>query len=216
MSNWTTSNYRQKKAARRATQKPEWFTNPETGQRFFLRPVGAMAFSVAGYTPNSLTAHALEGWKEHGIEPEKLRSGSENGLYEAAGVIDEKIVEEGKRNQRLIGRTVYESCVIPCLYTDGEDPTQILDRALQSCDLAFADEEEWKEADEAKRIARAEQVVMHMEELDDPDVLYIFRAATGQVNAEGVPLKGGQVMQMADLKSIHQKAGRRSRTGTSG
>lgn len=49
-------------------------------------------------------------------------------------------------------------------------------------------------------------------ELDDDDVLFIVRYATGQLGT--VNLQGGQVMHMADLKSVPKKPGRRIRTGT--
>lgn len=51
-------------------------------------------------------------------------------------------------------------------------------------------------------------------DLDDDDVLFIVRWATGQMG--GVTLQGGQVMSMTNLKSVPKKPGRRIRTGTSG
>lgn len=45
-------------------------------------------------------------------------------------------------------------------------------------------------------------------ELDDRDVLFIFRFATGQVGS----LKGGGAADMADLKSLVKQPGRRART----
>jgi hypothetical protein len=51
-------------------------------------------------------------------------------------------------------------------------------------------------------------------DLDDDDVLFIVRYATGQMGS--VTLEGGQVMSMTNLKSVPKKPGRRVRTGTSG
>lgn len=53
-------------------------------------------------------------------------------------------------------------------------------------------------------------------ELDDKDVMFIFRFATGQVNASGVPLVGGQVMPMGNLENFRKKPGRRIRTRNDG
>lgn len=48
-------------------------------------------------------------------------------------------------------------------------------------------------------------------DLDDADVLFIFRWASGQVG--NVLLKGGEVMSEDNLESFHKKPGRRSRIG---
>jgi hypothetical protein len=49
-------------------------------------------------------------------------------------------------------------------------------------------------------------------ELDDSDVMFIFRWATGY--GQAVQLKGGQAMPVGNLQKFPKKAGRRLRTGT--
>lgn len=53
-------------------------------------------------------------------------------------------------------------------------------------------------------------------DLDDSDLLFIFRYATGQVGSDGVPLRGGDAIRLAEVKSLRKTPGRRARTGTSG
>jgi hypothetical protein len=208
MANWSTSNYRQKKAQRLAQLPPQWVTNPDTQQEFLIRRVGALAYSIAGYAPNALKAEAVAAWKERGIEPGQ----SESQIQ----VADERLIEESKRNQRMIGRVVYEACVVPVLFTDGEDPEDILNRAMAACETAWGDSEDWKSADGNARIERASEIILNLEELDQSDILFIFRVATSAADGDRVPLKGGQAMQVADLKSFRKKPGRRARTGTGG
>lgn len=165
MKQWSASKYKANKVKRLADVVPEWVTNPETGEQFFLRRVGAMAHMIAGHMPHDLTNTAIEGWKEAGLEVEG-----------EAKTSTPKAIDESQRDLALMGKVVAQSCVIPKLVNN---PTK--DDELDPADL------------------------------DDKDVLFIFRYATGQVNAQGVSLIGGQVMGMADLKSLRKTTGRRSR-----
>lgn len=205
MSNWNASNYRKQKAVRQATRPAQWFTNPETEQQFFIRPIGASALVLAGYLPSALQETAVESWKQHGIEPE--------GEKQLAGMSG-RTTEEADRANRASARMVYEACVIPTLTAIGETPESIQERASKNCELAFANDEEWKAASDEEKLQRASEVVLPMEELEESDVKFILKQSYSY--AGEVPMKGGQVMNIADLKSVRKKPGRRARTGTSG
>lgn len=169
MSEWNASNYRQRKSERLLAVKPEWVTNPETQEKFYLRRVGAMASMLAGYMPHELTNKAIAAWKEKGVEV-----GGET-------TTPTPVVEDGERQLQLMGKVVAQSCVIPKLVVNPQAEDEI-----------------------------------DPGDLDDKDVLFIFRYATGQVNAQGVSMVGGQVMPMANLESFRKKPGRRSRNRDNG
>jgi len=169
MSHWNGPKYLQRKAARLLKVTPEWVTNPETGEEFYLRRVGAMASMLAGYMPHELTNKAIAAWKEQGVEV----PGSETPAV--------VVPEDGQRQLELMAKVVAQACVIPKLVVGATGENEI---------------------DPA--------------DLDDNDVLFIFRYATGVVNAKGVPLVGGQVIPTANLESFRKKPGRRARTGTNG
>ncbi|HEX7334237.1 MAG TPA: hypothetical protein VF290_22215 [Pyrinomonadaceae bacterium] len=208
MSNWTASNYRRNKAARRDQLPAQWMTNPETGVSFFIRPVNPAAMALAGYLPGILKNTAVEAWKKHGIEPE---SDSESVIDSAE---EQAVAEETARNNRVNARLIYEACLIPTLIAIGEDPESVKERALKNCELAFAEDQEWKSADADQKLQRAADVVLPMEDLDESDTKFILSNSYSYGTA--VPLKGGRVMNITDLKSLHKKPGRRARTGTGG
>lgn len=203
--NWSTSNYRQRKAARLSERPAQWVTNPETQERFFIRPIGAAALALAGYLPSALKAEALEGWKQHGVEVE--------GGEETTGVSPQRSAEVDRSN-RTSAKLIYEACLIPTLVAVGEDPDAVLERALKNCELAFANDEEWKAADEHEKLQRASDVVLPMEELEESDIKFILSQSYGYVGS--VPMRGGQVTNVTDLKSLRKTPGRRARTGTGG
>lgn len=165
--NWKASDYRKRKAERQELIEPEWVTNPETNESFYLRRVGAMALLVAGQMPASLTAEAVKAWEQEGVE------GAE------ANAQVKQPTDEGQRDTKLIARVVSQACVIPKL-VDGATAEDELDPA----------------------------------ELDDKDLLFIFRWATGQVGS--VPMKGGETMNVADLKSVRKKPRRSAGAGDDG
>lgn len=163
MSDWNASNYRRRKAERLAQSTPEWVTNPETGEKFCLRRVGAMAPMVAGFIPHDLTAEAVQAWE---------------GKVEVGELTEQKqTVDQGQRDLQLIGRVVGQACVVPKLVNGATGENE-------------------NELDPA--------------ELDDKDLMFIFRWATGQA---GVPMKGGEVMSRNDLSNFRKRPGRRIRTG---
>lgn len=166
MSEWNASNYRRRKAERLALAKPEWVVNPETGEKFCLRKVGAVASMVAGHMPSALTAEAVKGWEQSGVE----------GVSTDVQLTD-KQAKEAQRSLQFIARVVGQACVIPKLVNG---PTEVEDE-------------------------------LDVSELDDKDLMFIFRWATGQVGSVG--LKAGESMNMEDLKSLSKKPGRRIRTG---
>lgn len=209
MSNWSTSNYRQRKAARLAARPARWETNPETQERFFIRPVGGFGLMLSGYLSSALKEEALEGWKEHGIEPEASNTDTSEGV----SVIKMTAREVDRTNQNL-AKVIYQSCLVPTLVAGGENPKDVHARALANCAIAFADEESWKSANKEEKAAQASQVVMDLADLDENDALFIFKCAS-QLSA-GIPMKGGAVMDMAAAKSLRKTPGRRARTGTGG
>lgn len=166
MSEWNASNYRRRKAERLALAKPEWIVNPETGEKFCLRKVGAVASMVAGHMPSALTAEAVKGWEQSGVEG-----------VSADVQLTEQQAKEAQRSLQFIARVVGQACVIPKLVNG---PTEVEDE-------------------------------LDVSELDDKDLMFIFRWATGQIGSVG--LKGGESMNMEDLKSLVKKPSRRIRTG---
>lgn len=206
MSNWTASNYRRNKAARQALRPAQWLTNPNTGEKFFIRPVNPAAIALAGYLPGILKNTAVEAWKQHGIEPE--RAG------ESDPIADRAAMEETERSNRMNAKLVYEACLIPTLIAIGEDSESVKERALKNCALAFADDEEWKNFSDDEKLQRAAEVVLPMEDLDESDAKFLL--SNSYSYGVAVPMKGGQVMNITDLKSLRKKPGRRPRTGTGG
>lgn len=162
------SEYRKRKAQRLEQSAPEWRTNPETGESFLLRKVGAMAAMIAGHMPAALTADAVQAWEEEGVEG--ATSEPKPNREDAS---------EAERDMRLMARVVAQACVSP----------KLVSPATKDDELDPAD-------------------------LDDSDVLFIFRYATGQVS--GVSMQGGQVMPLANLKSVRTKPRKRKGAGGNG
>lgn len=175
MSNWNTSNYRQRKAQRRAKVEPQWITNPETQEKFFVRRVGAVAYAVAGQMPHNLAADAVKGWAEKGVNVDS----TEEPDSEARALREKEKEEEGKRNLQLMAKVVCEALVTPKVVA-----------------VPNSDEE------------------ISIEDLDDSDLMFIFKFATGQLGP--VQLVGGEAVPMGSLQNFPKKPGRRSRTGTNG
>lgn len=207
MSNWNASNYRNRKLARQAARPAQWYTNPKTQEKFFLRSAGAMAYTASGFTPSNLKKTALEGWAQQGVEVE---------VGDTKVTITPTMIEEQKRNNVFFARVIYDAGVVPTLVAGGEDLEEVKERALRNCEVAWANDPEWKGLDDAAKLERAAEVIMPLEDLDEDDGLFIFQCATGQLDTNGLPLRGGQVVQMDALKSVPKKPSRRSRTGTSG
>lgn len=204
MSNWSTSNYRQRKAARRATAPAQWFTNPETDEKFLIRPMGAMVSLLAHSLPSALKQEAVEGWQKHGIAaPEG----------ESSTTLQRSAQEADQINQQS-AKLIYDACVIPTLTAIGEEVDSIQRRALANCEIAFADDETWKNASKEEKIERASDVVLPLADLEESDAKFILRQAYGY--SATVPMQGGQVMSTGNLARFPKKPGRRARTGTGG
>lgn len=205
MSNWNASNYRQKKAAQLALVKPEWVTNPETGQTFYLRKVSSLMSSVlAGYMGHGLTQTAVEAWKEKGVD------GLEDAALSIAAGMSAEQRSEAVREQETTCRYVQQSCVIPLLST------------LNPADIEFSDE--WQadairglteeDADFDMSTFDPKTLVLHPMELAEKDANWLVKWAQGLVSA--VAVKGGGAVRVSDLERFRKKAGRRKRTGTHG
>lgn len=126
--NWSTSNYRQRKAARQAKVEPTWQTNPETGEKFLIRRVNAMAYAMAGELPRGLTMEAVEGWKEEGVEVE---------TPQGKMVLGPKEIAAGRRNIQLMGRIIVESLVTPKVVENPTEDDEITLADLDDSDAQF-------------------------------------------------------------------------------
>ncbi|HEX2881009.1 MAG TPA: hypothetical protein VHO25_15865 [Polyangiaceae bacterium] len=173
---WSAPDYLKRKAKRREKIEPQWFTNPETREKFLIRPRGAMAFVVAGQMQHVLTDDAVNDWQKNGLELPKPDEDDEN---EEPSEADElaKLIAQGERQARVMARVIHESCVVP----------KIVLRAKQPGELEVTD-------------------------LEESDMFFIFRVATGQQGNLPVALKGGERTTVANIKSVSGKSRKRSGT----
>lgn len=174
---WNASDYLKRKAKRQEKVEPQWFANPDTGEKFFIRPRGAMAFVVAGQMQHVLTDDAVNGWQKNGLEIGKPDDEEDEDQSEAENL--KKLIQQGERQARIMARVIHESCVIPRIVLDP------------------------KKSDE-----------LSINDVDESDLFFIFRVATGQQVNSLVALKGGESMKLQDLKSVSAKS--RKRSGTIG
>lgn len=195
--NWNASNYQKRKAQRQAKVPPRWYTNPETGEHFFLRRVGAFASVISGMMPSALTGYAVGQWKEAGLDV---------GDNESSSTAETSVVES-QRDMKMMARVLAQSCVIPLLIPreghKGNFDSEWHDLVCNALAEKYPDFDQ--------KEFTPESIMLEAEELDDSDLLFIFRCATGQVG--DVELKGGKVMSMNDLEAFRKKPGRRSRAG---
>jgi len=173
---WSASDYLKRKAKRQEKVEPAWFTNPDTGERFLIRPRGAMAFVVAGQMQHVLTDDAVNGWQKNGLELPKADDDEENEEQSEAENL-KKLIEQGEQHARVMARVIHESCVIPKIVLKPKKPDEI-----------------------------------EITDLEESDMFFIFRVATGQQGNLSVPLKGGESTTVADLKSVSRKSRKRSGT----
>lgn len=158
--------YRRRKAQRDQDRPTQWVTNPETGEEFCLRRVGAVGYAISGALPHNLTNEAVTAWKAAGL-----------AVGEEAAV-DPKKLAAAQRNVDLIAVLVRDACVVPKIVTG-----------------ASADDE------------------MDPLEMNDSDILFIFRWATGQIGS--LPLKGGEEVKVADLQEFPELPDQLPGTGVS-
>lgn len=204
MSNWNASNYRQRKAERLIKAEPRWATNPETGEKFYLRPVSAVMSSIlAGHLPSSLTAMAVQKWKEQGV------AGLEDPMAIASQLTPEQIAD-GQREMKRLSEIIQSSCVIPYLSNEHPDKIDFSEewKAQAVRGLTEVDPEFKLDAFDPK------QLVLDPRDLDDKDAAWLFKWAAGIVS--DVSLKGGGAMQMDDLSRFRKKLARGSRTKSAG
>src|SRR5215204_3126182 len=195
MANWNTSNYHQRKAQRQAKAPCQWVQNPETEEWFYLRKVGAMSSLIAGMMPSALTGYAVGQWKEQGMD-----IGSEDVVIDAA-----KAIEENHRDIKMMASVVGRACVIPLLVPKGDQITDLDPEYVATVSKALAE----KYDDFNEKEFEPKSIMLDAEDLDDSDVLFIFKWATGSLGA--VQLAGGQVMNVTELKSVPKKLARGSR-----
>lgn len=173
---WSASNYLKRKAKRSEKVEPQWFTNPETGERFFIRPRGAMAFVVAGQMQHVLTDDAVNGWRKNGLELSKSEDEDEDEDQSEAEDLA-KLIEQGERQARVMAQVIHESCVIPKIVLNPKKPDEL-----------------------------------SINDLEESDLFFIFRVATGQQGNLPVKLKGGESTTVANIKSVSSKSRKRSGT----
>jgi hypothetical protein len=171
--NWSASDYLKRKAKRQEKVEPQWFTNPDTGEKFLIRPRGAMAFVVAGQMQHVLTDDAVNGWHKNGLEISKADDDEDQSEAEDLA----KLIEQGERQARIMARVIHESCVLPKIVLRAKKPGEL-----------------------------------EITELEESDMFFIFRVATGQQGNLPVALKGGESTTVANLKSVSGKSRKRSGT----
>ena len=201
MSNWNASNYRQRKAARLLTVKPEWIVNPDTKEEFYLRKVGGLMSSVlAGYMPAGLTSAAVEAWKEKGVEGLELG----NAAAFAATLTPEQR-EAAERETKTLSQIIQQMCVIPLLSNQLPEEVEFTEewqaeaiKGLKEKDSHFD-----LEAFDPK------ELVFDPKELDDADTMFLFAWARGLTGS--VQLKGGNVVSAGNFSATRKRLNRGSR-----
>lgn len=169
---WSAADYLKRKAERREKTPPRWFVNPETGERFYIRPVGAMAFVVAGQMQHVLTADAVDAWQKEGVEIPTNGHDEDSEEQDLA-----KLIEQGNRHAQIMAKVLQTACVIPRIVLGAKKPGEI-----------------------------------DPTDLEDSDLKFIYRVATGQQGNALVPLKGGESTTVATIKSVPGKSRKRSGT----
>ncbi|HEY6244543.1 MAG TPA: hypothetical protein VIX17_11375 [Pyrinomonadaceae bacterium] len=200
MSNWTASNYRQRRADRLRQTKPEWVTNSETGERFYLRQVRAVLSSVlAGALPSSLTAEAVKAWQEQGVDgPDKIAE-------TVAAKMSPEQLQDGAREIQRLSQIIQQSCVIPFLSNEPASKIQFTDEWKQDAIAGL------KELDPSFDPVKFDptDVVLDPRELDGADSSFLFKWAAGMV--ADVIMKGGDAANISDISRFRKKPGRVSR-----
>lgn len=193
---WSASNYRANKAKRFEAITPEWVTNPDTGAEFLLRRTGAMSAMIANYMPSvgHMADKVVAEWERKGVEVDSKS--------QLAVVTPEKIAE-GERDLRLMARIVAQSMIVPHLSTNALDSERrvFLIKALIARDSELKPHE-----------IDFDDITLDPAELDDSDVLFIFRYATGQTGQ----LKGAEGATVDDLAQFRKQPAIMSRTGDDG
>lgn len=207
MGNWNASNYRDRKSQRLATIKPEWVTNADTGETFYLRNSRALMSSVlAGYMPSGLTNAAVEAWQEKGVAGLDKIPGSED-VAAIVAKLTPKQIEDGNRNMERLSQIIQRSCVIPLLSNE-QPETIVFDPEWQAAAIAGLTEQD-KEFDAATFDPKS--LVLDPRDLDDKDSTFLFKWASGLVGT--VSMEGGGAMKRDDLARFRKKPGRRVRAG---
>jgi hypothetical protein len=206
MGNYSTSKYRERKAGRQADTKPEWVTNPETGEQFYLRNTrSTMSAVLAGYMPSGLTNAAVEAWKAKGVAGLETLPGSDDLAAIVATLTPEQI-EAGNRNMQRLSRIIKDACLIPLL--SNENPDTIEFSPVWLADVTKGLTERDPEFDPATFDPK--ELVLDPRDLDDKDTTFLFGFANGLVGT--VKVKGGGTMNVTDIKSLAKRAGRRTRS----
>lgn len=206
MGNWNASNYRQRKAERQSKVKPRWVTNPETGEKFYLRPVRAIMSSVlAGSLPSGLAEETLAAWKEQDVQ------GLEEPSAQAAiAQLSPTQIQESARETQRLSIIIQEACVVPLISNEAPDA------------IVFSDEwqaqafEGLKELDAEFTIEKfnPKSNVVNPRDLDENDTRWLFRWAAGLVL--DVEMKGGETMPIGSVSRFPKKLNRRPRARADG
>lgn len=204
MPNWNASNYRDRKAKRLLETKPEWVTNPDTGEEFFLRKVGGLMSSVlAGYMPAGLTAVAVEAWKEKAVKG--LDSAD---MQELAESMTPEQRESGERETRTLSQIIQQACVIPFLSNEPADKVEFPQEWYSVAVMGMKEKDPRFDAEKFD----PKELVFDPRDLDDKDTMFLFKWARGLT--VGVSVRGGNVISTDNFSALRKKPGRSSRAGS--
>jgi len=194
---WSASNYEQRKAERLLKSEPRWVINPETGERFYLRPVSAVWSSVlAAAMPSGLTKIAIEGWKESGTP------GLDDAMDLASRMSPAELAE-GQRETARLSAIIKDASVIPLFSNESPDQIEFSDEWREAAIKGLSEID--SEFDAGKFDPK--ELVLDPRRLDDADANWLlFKYATGL--AIGIDLKGGGVIQMDDASRFRKKLAR--------
>jgi hypothetical protein len=131
---WNAAEYLKRKAERLEKVAPKWHTNPETGERFLIRRVGAVAYAVVGSMPDIFSKDALNAWAEQGVELPTKDDDEENGSEDTEL---EKKIRESRRSIELMARVVQQACVMPKLVKGASEPGELDPAYLDDSDITF-------------------------------------------------------------------------------
>jgi len=132
---WNAADYLQRKRERRDKVAPQWFTNPETGERFYVRPIGAMAFVVAGHMQHLLTEDAVDGWQKNGVGIPIEDDEDHEELSEQEELA--KLIKKGEEHAEVMARVIKEACVIPRIVLNPELPGDLHIVDMEQSDMFF-------------------------------------------------------------------------------
>lgn len=133
---WDGAGYLERKKARQEKITPEWKTNPETGERFFIRRLGLMPSYVARNMAALLKEESLASWVDQGLDLPEANGDSESENEARSEIATSQ--QQSQRISQLTGKVVVAACVVPKIVLGPARRPGELDIAdLDDSDLAF-------------------------------------------------------------------------------